>query len=88
MNHVLHPREVGVPRRRHAILPALVFPKTFATPVGDIEGWISKNEISFQVRVTVVAEGIAVLDLPLNTPDCKIHLSETPGRVIGFLSID
>ena len=34
------------------------------------------------------AEGVAVLDLPLNTPDCKVHLGEAPGRVIGFLPID
>ena len=69
-------------------MPALVLSETFATPFRDVEGWISEYKVGFQIRVAVVAESIALLDLPLNTSDCKVHLGEAPGSVIGFLPID
>ena len=88
MNHVLYPGEIGVARRWHAVSPSLVFPKPFAAPFRDVEGWIGENKIGFQVRVAVVTEGVAVLDLPLYTSDSEIHLRESPGRVIGFLPVN
>ena len=45
VHEVLHPREVGVARRRHAVLPALVVGEALAAPVGDVEGRIGEDVV-------------------------------------------
>ena len=66
---MLHPSEVGVALGRHAVLPALVVLQAISAPVRDVERWICQDVVSPHVGVTVVTEGIAVGDLPLDAPD-------------------
>jgi hypothetical protein len=63
MHDVLHPREVGVARRRRAVLPTFVIAQSLAAPIGNVEGRIGENEVGLQVRVAVVVEGVALRDL-------------------------
>ena len=49
VDDVLHPGEVGVARRRHAVLPALVVAQALAAPVGDVEGRIGEDEVGLEV---------------------------------------
>ena len=85
---VLHPREVGVARRRDAVLPPLVVPQPFAAPVGDVEGRIGQDVVGPQVGMAVVMEAVAVLDLALDAPDRQVHPGHSPGGVVGLLAVD
>ena len=56
IDDVLHPGEVGVTRRRYAILPTLVVTQPLAAPVGDVERRIGENEIGLEIRMAIVVE--------------------------------
>jgi len=50
---MLDPGEVGVTDRGHAILPAFVLTQALPAPVRDVKGWVGKDEVGFEIRVTV-----------------------------------
>ena len=56
VKHVLHPGEVRVTLRRYAILPPRVVTELVATPFGNVERWISHDEIRFEERMFVIVE--------------------------------
>ena len=56
VNHVLHPRKVGVASWWQTILPAHIFLKRTLSPVAEIERRIGKNVICLQRRVLVIIE--------------------------------
>ena len=85
---MLHPGEVGVARRRRAVLPALVLAQALAAPVAHVEGGIGEDEVGLQVGVAVVVEGVAVRDLAVDAADREVHLGEPPGRVVRLLAVD
>ena len=85
---MLHPGEVGVAHRRDAVLPTPVFPQSLAAPVGDVEGRVGQDVVGPQVRVAVIVKTVAVGDLPLDAPDGQVHLGQSPGSVVGFLTVD
>ena len=88
VDHVLHPGEVRVARRRHAVLPPLVVLQLISSPVGDVEGGIGEDEVCLEIRQPVVPEGVAVLDLPVDPADREVHLRKAPGGVVGLLPED
>ena len=88
VDEVLHPGEVGVARRRHAVLPALVILQQFAAPVAVVEGRIGQHEVGLEVRVPVVVEGVAMGDLRVDAADGEVHLGQPPGGVVGLLAVD
>ena len=49
MVDVLEPSVVGVAHGRYAELPAGVLPQPVATPVGNVERWIGKDEVGLEV---------------------------------------
>ena len=51
---------------RGAVLPALVAGQALAAPVGDVEGRIGQDQVSLEVRVAVVVEGVAVGNLAVD----------------------
>ena len=61
VDEVLHPGEVGVARRRHAVLPALVVAQQVAAPVAVVERRVGQDVVGLQVRVQVGVEAVAVL---------------------------
>jgi hypothetical protein len=73
VDHVLHPGEVGVARRRHAVLPALIHQQQIAAPVADVEGGIGENIVGLEVGEAVVVEAITVGDLAVDAADGEIH---------------
>ena len=88
MHDVLHPREVGVARRRDAIPPAPVVRQPLAAPVRDVERRIGEDEVRSQIGVPVVVEGVAVCDLALDAADGEVHPGEPPRGVVGLLAVD
>jgi hypothetical protein len=60
VDEVLHPGEVGVARRRHAVLPAHVVVQQLAAPVAVVEGRVGEHVVGLEVGVAVVVEGVAV----------------------------
>src|SRR5688572_11794269 len=88
MNDVLDPGEVRIARRRYPVFPALVVAQALAAPIGDIERRISENEVSLEVGVAVVVEGIAVGDLAVNTADGQVHPRQPPSGIVRFLAVD
>ena len=79
---MLHPGKVGIARRGHSVRPALIFLQQFTAPITVIKRGIGQNIISFEVRIAVIVEGVAMGNLRVNPPDGKVHLGEPPGGVI------
>ena len=73
MDDVLHPGKVGVARRWHAVLPALIHHQQITTPVADVEGWVGENKVGLEVREAVIVEGVAVRDLAVDATDGEVH---------------
>ena len=88
IDEVLHPGEVGVAGRRHAVDPALVFLQQFAAPVAVVEGRIGQHVVGFEVRMPVVVEGVAVGNLRVDAADGEVHLGQPPRGVIRFLPVN
>ena len=88
VNHVLHPGEVRVPLRRHAVPPALVLGQPLAAPVRDVERRIRENEVRLEVWIAVVVEGVAVGDLSFDPANGQVHLGESPRGVVRLLAVD
>ena len=90
VNEMLHPGEVGVAGRRHTEGPANVLAQFVATPVADIERRIGQNPIKLLVSVQIVGEsvGMSRAQVDVDTTDRHIHLTQPPGRRIGFLAKD
>ena len=82
MDNVLHPGEVSVALGRDAVYPALVLGESLAAPVGDVKRRIGENEVGLEVGMAVVAEAVAMGDLPLDAPDRQVHLRKLHGRVV------
>ena len=73
VDDVLHPSEVRVALRRHAVLPALVLGEARASPVGHVERRIRQNEIGSQVGMPIIVEGITLRDLASDATDGQIQ---------------
>src|SRR2546430_2068400 len=78
VNEVLHPGEVGVACRGHAVGPTLVVLQEFAAPVAVVEGRIGQHVVRLEIRVLIGVEGVAVRDLRINAADREVHLGEAP----------
>ena len=88
MNHVLHPSEVRIALRRYAVAPALVVGQPLATPIGDVERRVGEDVVRPKVGVAIIVEAVTVGDLALDASDGKVHLRQSPRRVVGFLAVD
>jgi hypothetical protein len=88
VHDVLHPGEVGIAHRWHAVLPALVLPQALPAPVGDVEGGIGQDEVGLEIGEAVVVEGVAVGDLALDAADREVHLRKPPSGVVRLLTVD
>ncbi|GIW92838.1 MAG: hypothetical protein KatS3mg110_0879 [Pirellulaceae bacterium] len=88
VDHVLHPNEVGIAHGRHAVLPALILGQALAAPLHHVEGRIGEDEIRLEVRETVVVEGVAMPDAPVNSSDGEVHLGQAPRGVVELLAVD
>ena len=90
VNHVLHPRKVGVASRRQAILPAHVFLKRTLSPVAEIERRIGKNVICLQRRVLIIIEcvGKDIAQVRIQATDGKVHVRHLPRIRVCLLTID
>ena len=90
MNHVLHPRKVGVASWWQTILPAHVFLKRTLSPFAFIKRRIGKNEICLQRRVLVIEETVCkdTTQVCFQTMDGKVHLRNLPCIRVTFLPIN
>ena len=86
MHHVLDPRKVSVASRRNAVAPTLVVPQPVTAPVGHVERRIGQNVVGTHIRMAVIVEGVAMLNLTINSTDSEIHLRQTPRRVVRLLA--
>ena len=87
---MLHPGEIGVAARGHAVNPALILRQQIAAPVADVEGWIGQDIVRFQIGVQIVVEGVRGVgaDIALDAADGQVHLEQLPGRGVRFLAVD
>ena len=87
---MLEPGKVGVPGRRHPVLPPHVLPQLVRTPVREIKRRICHDEVGLELEVAVVKEGVGaeLTQVSVNAPDGKIHLGEFPSGWVGVLPID
>ena len=88
VDEVLHPGEVGVAGRRHAVDPALVFLEQLAAPVAVVEGRIGEHVVGLEVGVPVVVEGVAVSNLRVDAADGEVHLGQPPSGVVRLLPVE
>ena len=88
MKDVLNPGVVGIAGRRSPELPTLVITEEIATPVAHVKRRISEDVIRLQIRMTVIVERITMCDLTINSADGKVHPGQSPGCVVGLLSVD
>ncbi len=90
MDHVLHPGEVGIARRRQAIGPAHILLQAALTPIGEIERRIGHDEIGTQGGMLVVEErvGVGLAQVGFEATDGDVHVRHLPRARIGFLSVD
>ena len=58
---VLQPGEVGIARRRCAVLPTVIAAQQRAAPITDVEWRVGDDEVGFQVFVSVVEKGAFVV---------------------------
>ena len=88
VNHVLHPRKVGVASRWQTILPAYIFLKRTLSPVAEIERRIGKNEICLQRRVLVIIESVGkdIAQVRIQATDGKVHVRHLPRIRVCFLT--
>ena len=87
---MLHPGEVGVARRRRAVLPAHVVAQAVAAPVAHVERRVGEDEVGLEVLVQVVVEGVGVVrpEVALDPADGEVHLGQAPGRRVALLPVD
>ena len=54
------------------------------------EGWISEDEIGFEILVSIVVEGAFTVpdDVGFNAANGEIHFAEAPSGLVGFLAVD
>ena len=90
VNHVLHPRKVGVASWWQTILPAHIFLKRTLSPVAEIERRIGKNVICLQRRVLVIIEcvGKDIAQVRIQATDGKVHVRHLPRIRVCLLTID
>ena len=88
VDEVLHPGEVGVAARRHAVLPARVV--VFAAPVGVVEGRVGEDEVGLQIGMEVAVEGVGVLfaEIGVDAADGEVHHGQAPGGGVALLAVD
>src|SRR5690625_6992796 len=86
---MLQPREVCVALRWNSERPSGILRQTITTPVGGVEGWVGEDKIKTFVRMGVIMEGPFRVprDIRVNAPHRKVHLAQTPSRVVAFLPI-
>ena len=87
---MLHPGEVRVARRGHAVAPAHVVGEQVAAPVAHIERRIRQDGIGAQVAVQVAVERVGGdrAEIDLDAANGEGHLAQLPGGRIGFLAED
>lgn len=91
VDEMLQPGEIGVARRRRAVLPACVAAQLLAAPVADVERRIGDDEIGFEVLVRVVQERAFVVPFDLRAVDAadgEVHFRQPPGGLVAFLSVN
>lgn len=81
------PREVGVALRWGAVLPAYVVLKFLPSPVLQVEGRVSEDEIEFLGLVQVLEErvGIMIAQIRVDAADREVHGRHFPRGRIGLL---
>ena len=84
----LHPREVGVVRRRRAAAPAPVAGEALAAPRFLIELRVGEYAVGAQVGVAVFVKTVAARDVAAHGADGEVHSGQPPGGVVGFLPVD
>ncbi len=62
--------------------------QAFAAPVAYVEGRIGKDIVEFQIRESVVVEGVSMGDLSVYSPNGKVHPGKSPRCVVQLLTID
>ena len=82
---MLQPGIVGVAHWWAAKLPADIFTQLLAVPVADVERRVGKDEIGFEVRVTIVQKGVTQLEAGFDATDGKVHLCQPQGGGVRFL---
>ena len=70
---MLHPREVGIARRRHPVLPALVVAEELAAPVTVVEEGIREDVVGLEIGMAVVVKRVLAQDLTLDSADREVH---------------
>ena len=90
VNHVLHPRKVGVASWWQTILPAHIFLKRTLPPVAEVERRIGKNVICLQRRVLVIIEcvGKDIAQVRIQATDGKVHVRHLPRIRVCLLTVD
>ncbi len=88
---MLQPGEVGIARRRCAVLPTVIAAQQRAAPITDVEWRVGDDEVGFQVFVSVVEKGAFVVLFHLrriNAAYGEVHLGQPPGGLVTLLPVD
>ena len=81
VDHVLDPCEVGVALRWGAVLPAYVVLEFLSSPVLQVEGRVSEDEIEFLGLVQVLEERVGIMIAQIRVAARSRFCCRTCGRV-------
>src|SRR5690606_1853041 len=87
---MLDPGIIGISGGWCAVLPTTISTEQVATPITHIKRWIGYNVIGFQVFVGIVEKRPFVVPFHLravDSPDREVHLCQSPGGLVTFLSV-
>ena len=90
VQHVLQPGVVGVAGGRGAVHPARVAFQAAVPPVADVERRVGQDEVSAQVGVLVLDEGVGrfAAQVEVDAANGQVHRGQAPGGGVGFLAVD
>ena len=90
VDHVLHPRKVGIAIGRHAVLPARVVVAHALFPRLHVERRVGHDEVCAQVGVlrARVSAGGLLAKIKVQPANGHVHGGQAPGGGVGLLAVN
>ncbi|GIW55790.1 MAG: hypothetical protein KatS3mg082_2194 [Nitrospiraceae bacterium] len=88
VDDVLHPGEVGVAHRRHAVLPRASSRSRSPPQSLTLKGGLARMKSALRSGKRSSWNAVAVGDCAVDAADGEVHLRQPPGGVVRLLAVD